>query len=89
MVALLEEQNKWLWPLARVTRVMPDENGHVRFADVVLLKMEQTVKPEQLYDIKLRSRHISKLMLLLPDKCPTPLPGQGPSESSNSSLESK
>ena len=67
VVALLEEQSKGLWPLARVTRVLPDDFGNVRFADVVLLKVEETKKPEELYGIKLRNRHISKLMLLLPE----------------------
>ena len=66
VVALLEEKSRGRWPLARVTRALPDVDGVVRFADVVIVHKEGLNKKHQLFNIKLRNRHVNKLMLLLP-----------------------
>ena len=66
VVALLEEKCRGRWPLARVTRALPDVDGVVRFADVVLVTKEKLPKTHQLYNLRSRNRHVNKLMLLLP-----------------------
>ena len=65
VVALLEEKHRGLWPLARVVRVVSDDKGVVRFADVVLINVKKD-KKDFVAEMKLRNRHINKLMLLIP-----------------------
>ena len=78
IVCLLEDKERGLWPLGRVSSVKPDPDGVVRFADVVIFKKG---KPGS-FDTNLRNRHINRLMLLLPAE-ESPKNGSKPSSKGN------
>ena len=78
---MLEEKERGRWPLARISRVTKDSEGIVRFVDVVLCKKDEKSLLEP-YGIKLRNRHISKVMILLPTE------SGKPSQTESSDLES-
>ena len=76
IVALLEEKERGRWPLARVVRADPDKDGKVRFADIVLAKLSDKSGQDESLGQKHRTRHVNKLMLLVPAELDQPVPAE-------------